>query len=133
MVKHRNQSLTCKNDKTKIFANTMLYVTIYFTMDKICTVITSKKNLLINLKHVLFTLCHCWCCLASSNASFEINIILLLSSIQYRYMACFVDFTKFFRLSMHVPLYAVESDMNVKNWSYPTRNAVVDFTKFFGK
>ena len=59
-------------------------------------------------------------------------------------MACFVDFTKFFRFSLHVPLYAAnyknckkyvsnESDMNVKNWSYPTRNAVVDFTKFFGK
>ena len=58
-------------------------------------------------------------------------------------MTCFVGFTKIFRFSLHVPFYAAdyddckkyisnESDMNVKNWSHPTRNAVVDFTKFFG-
>ena len=55
----------------------------------------------------------------------------------------FDDFTKFFRLSPHVPFYAAgckncekyvsnESDMNVKNGSYPTRNAIIDFTNFFG-
>ena len=55
----------------------------------------------------------------------------------------FVGFTNFFRLSPHVPLYAAgcingekyvsnESVMNVKNRSYPKRNAIIDFTKFFG-
>ena len=55
----------------------------------------------------------------------------------------FVGFTKFFKLSLHVPLYAVdcingenyvpnESVMNAKDRSYPTKNATIDFTDFFG-
>ena len=137
--------MACFVDFTKIFRLSMhmplyAYLSNLTSMPKIGL---TQRGMLSSISRNFLGSEQCWLFLIYEK-DFALDLIeYSVQMLPLTFKLLFVGFTNFFRLSPHVPLYAAgcingekyvsnESVMNVKNRSYPTRNAVIDFTEFFG-